>query len=126
MKKNKIIYWVLTALVLLPTGLSGIPELFMGGPESVVKSMQTLGYPLYLMKILGFAKIAGALTIIFGNRWPRLKEWAYAGFAIDFLGALASHILANDAANAPAPAIMFILLMGSYFYWHKTTETQTA
>lgn len=115
-KRNKIIYWALTLLVILPAGLSGIPELFTAGPAAVVQTMQLLGYPLYLMKILGFAKILGAIAILWGFS-PKLKEWAYAGFTFDFLGATASHLLAGDAAHAVFPFIFFILLMGSYYFW---------
>jgi len=120
-KRNKIIYWVLTILVMAPTAGSGIPELFASGSEQVIQIFHTLGYPLYLMKILGFAKILGALAILTG-RIPRMKEWAYAGFTFLFLGATASHLLAGDAAHAPFPFIFLVLLMGSYYFWKKTAK----
>lgn len=124
LKRNKIIYWVLTLILMIPGAGGGIVELFTNGPEPIVKIMIQLGYPLYLMKILGLAKILGGIAILTG-RVPRLKEWAYAGFAFDFLGATASHILANDASNALFPFIFFILLMTSYFLWYKTQATPT-
>lgn len=114
-KQNKVIYWVLTVLVLAPTAGSGIPEFFANGSEAVVQIFHTLGYPLYLMRILGFAKILGALAILTG-RIPLMKEWAYAGFTFLFLGATASHLLAGDYAHAPFPFIFFVLLMASYKY----------
>jgi uncharacterized membrane protein YphA (DoxX/SURF4 family) len=86
--------------------------------------MQALGYPLYVMKILGFAKVLGGIAILTG-RFPRLKEWAYAGFAFDFLGAAASHALAGDAKGAVAPIGFFIVLMISYALWYKTEATPT-
>lgn len=125
MKKTKIIYWVLTAMVLLPSAGSAIPELFTPGPEQVVKGLLTLGYPLYLLKILGVAKILGTLALV-TNRFPRLKEWAYAGFAIEFLGAAASHVLANDAANALMPLIFFAVLMASYYFYNRIKSEETA
>ena len=124
LKRNKIIYWVLTLILMVPGAGGGVVELFTNGPEPIVKIMLQLGYPLYLMKILGLAKILGGLAILTG-KVPRLKEWAYAGFAFDFLGATASHILANDSSNALFPFIFFILLMISYFLWHKTSATPT-
>jgi len=84
----------------------------IGGGAAAV--LQALGYPLYLMKILGLAKILGAIAIV-SNRSRTLKEWAYAGFTFDFLGATASHVLAGDAAHAPVPFVMFLILMGSYY-----------
>lgn len=113
-KRNAILYWVLILVVLLPTAGSGIPELFTGGPETTVAGLHTLGYPLYLMKILGLAKILGAIAII-SNRSRTLKEWAYAGFAFDLLGATASHLLAGDAVHAPLPFAFFVILMAAYF-----------
>lgn len=80
--------------------------------------MQVLGYPLYLMKILGAAKIVGAIAILTGYS-KTLKEWAFAGFAINSIGATASHILAGDSANAPMPLVFFILLMGAYYFSKK-------
>lgn len=124
LKRNKIIYWVLTLILMVPGAGGGVVELFTNGPEPIVKIMLQLGYPLYLMKILGLAKILGGIAILTG-KIPRLKEWAYAGFAFDFLGATASHILANDSSNALFPFIFFILLMTSYFLWHKTSATPT-
>lgn len=113
-KRDTILYWTLTLLVLAPTAGSGIPELLTHGPGMTVQTFQMLGYPLYLLKILGLAKILGAVAILSG-RSAMLKEWAYAGFAFDFLGATASHVLAGDPSHAPIPFTFFVLLMGSYF-----------
>ena len=110
---KRVLYWLVTLLLLLPTAGSGIPELFAGGPSATVQSLHTLGYPLYLMKITGFAKILGAVTILL-NRPARMVEWAYAGFAFLFLGATASHLLAGDFAHAPIPFLFFLLLLASY------------
>ena len=63
-KRNRIIYWVLTIVLMVPGAGGGLVELFTNGPESIVKTMQLLGYPLYLMKILGFAKVLGGLAIL--------------------------------------------------------------
>lgn len=122
LKRNKIIYWVLTLILMVPGVGGGAVELFTNGPESIVIIMKQLGYPLYLMKILGFAKILGGIAILTGYV-PKLKEWAYAGFAFDFLGATASHVLAGDSSNALFPFIFFITLMASYLLWQKTEAT---
>jgi uncharacterized membrane protein YphA (DoxX/SURF4 family) len=124
-KRNIISYWVLTILALAPTAGLGIPELFTHGPEMTVERFHTLGYPLYLMKILGLSKILGAIAILTGLS-PKLKEWAYAGFTFDFLGATASQILAADYGHAPIPFVFFLLLMGSYFFWNQTTKPRAS
>ena len=122
-KRNKILYWVLTGLFLLPSAGTAIPELFMMPPESMIQATHTLSYPMYLFKILGLAKILGTLAIVTGYS-RRLKEWAYAGFTFEFLGATASHLLAGDSAHAPFPFVFFVLLMASYYFWNKTLESR--
>ena len=112
-KAKTAAYWTMTLLVLLPTAGSGVPELFAHGPAQTVASLQTLGYPLYLMKITGLAKLLGAAALL-ANRPARMVEWAYAGFSFLFLGAAASHVLAGDYVHAPIPLICFLLLLGSY------------
>ena len=121
-RRNKIIYWTLTVIIFLPATAGAFVELFTNGPASVVKIMLALGYPLYLMKILGFAKILGGIAILTG-KLPRMKEWAYAGFVFDFLGATASHVLAGDAAHGLFPLVFFPFLIVSYYLWHKTAPT---
>ena len=123
-KKYKLIYWILTILMFVPGVIGGVVEVFTDGPESIVKIMLFLGYPLYLMKILGFAKILGGAAILYG-KFPRLKEWAYAGFAFDYLGAAASHVFANDSVNAIPPLVFFGIMMGTYYLWYKTQATPT-
>ena len=87
-KAKTAAYWILTLLVLLPTAGSAVPELLSHGPAQTVASLHTLGYPLYLMKITGLAKLLGAIALL-ANRPPRMVEWAYAGFSFLFLGATA-------------------------------------
>jgi uncharacterized membrane protein YphA (DoxX/SURF4 family) len=118
-KRQRILYWVLTGLFVLPMAGSGIPELFLGGPAGTAATLAHLGYPLYLMRILGLAKLLGALAIVSGKS-RTLKEWAYAGYTFDLIGALVSHLIAGDGPVAAAPAIMLVLVLGSYRIWWKT------
>jgi len=112
-KKEVVSYWVLTALFLLPMAGSGIPELLIGGPASTAAALVHLGYPLYLMRILGLAKILGAVAIV-SNRSRTLAEWAYAGYTFDLVGAFASHLIVGDGPVAAAPAVMLVLVLASY------------
>jgi len=122
-RRDKIIYWTLTLIMFLPATAGAFVEAFTNGPASIVKIMIALGYPLYLMKILGVAKIFGGIAILTG-KLPRMKEWAYAGFSFDFLGATASHIITGDVAFALFPFVFFLLLVVSYLLWHKTAATR--
>jgi hypothetical protein len=88
MKAKSIAYWTMTILVALPIGSGGVGQLiqFRANPHGTVP---VLGYPLYFFAILGFWKVLGAIAI-FVPRYPRLKEWAYAGIFFDVTGAAAS------------------------------------
>jgi hypothetical protein len=115
-KKLAIVYWVVTLLFLLPMAGSAVPELLWERPAATAATIAHLGYPLYLMRILGLAKILGAVAIVSG-RSRTLKEWAYAGYAFNLLGAAASHLVAGDGAIAAAPAIMLALVLTSHRLW---------
>jgi DoxX-like family len=117
------VYWAITALLMIPGAGGGLVEVLTGGPASVAQTLTMLGYPLYIMKILGTAKVLGGLAIMTG-RSPRLKEWAYAGFAFDFLGAAASHVFAGDAAHALAPLLFLAVHLTSYALWYRTSATR--
>jgi uncharacterized membrane protein YphA (DoxX/SURF4 family) len=87
-KAKSIAYWTTTILVAMPIGSGGVGQLaqFHANPHSVVP---VLGYPMYFFAILGFWKILGAIAILI-PRYPRLKEWAYAGIFFDLTGAALS------------------------------------
>ena len=89
-------YIVLTGLIVLSQGMSGVMDLI--GADQIVEGMKALGYPLYVMKILGIAKLCGVIVLAVPGVL-RLKEWAYAGFTIDFLGAAASHATCSSHAD---------------------------
>jgi hypothetical protein len=87
-RTKSIVYWTMTILVAFPIGSGGIAQMaqYRADPHGVVPE---LGYPMYFFAILGFWKFFGALTILV-PRYPRLKEWAYAGIFFDLTGAAAS------------------------------------
>ena len=112
-KKRIIGYWVLTGMVLVAESGAGFSMLTRAeGPvEGIVGR---LGYPLYFLTILGAFKLAGVITLAL-PRLPRLKEWAYAGFGFDFIGAAASHVLNGDGLDKIAPPLVILsVLIGSY------------
>ena len=117
MKKTNILYWTFTGLFALAMLFSGILNA-MVTPESVA-IIDHLGFPVYIIPFLGVAKILGAVAIIVPG-FPRLKEWAYAGFFFDLLGATYSAIM-TDGLQPPMATmpIFFGLLALSYVYYHK-------
>jgi hypothetical protein len=124
-KKRKVLYWVVTLLFLLPMAGSGVPELLFGRPDSTAATFAHLGYPLYLLRILGLAKVLGAVAIV-SNRSRTLKEWAYAGYVFNLLGATASHLIVGDGLFAAAPAIMLVLVLTSFRLWSGATVAHAA
>src|SRR5690606_4610459 len=92
-KRNNIIYWIATIWLSLGMLSTGIVQLLQ--MEEEVASMENLGYPIYLLTILGLWKIMGVIAILI-PKLPQLKEWAYAGFFFVMTGAIISHIAVND------------------------------
>ncbi|HEV3166463.1 MAG TPA: DoxX family protein [Isosphaeraceae bacterium] len=99
-----IAYWVTTAVIVFVLGPGGVVELMR--PEAAVKGMAELGYPSYVLLILGVWKVLGAVALLL-PRTPRLKEWAYAGAVFDFTGAAASHFAVGDPAGKIVFPIVF-------------------
>lgn len=93
MKKRLIAYWIFTALTLLSFISGGLGDLLHA--SQVQEGMRALGYPDYVMTILGVWKLLGALAVA-APRLPRLKEWAYAGMVFDLTGAAASHAAVGE------------------------------
>ncbi len=88
MKTKGIAYWTTTILVAMPIGSGGVAQMaqYLGNPHGIVP---VLAYPMYFFAILGFWKVVGAIAILV-PRFPRLKEWAYAGIFFDLTGAAVS------------------------------------
>jgi uncharacterized membrane protein YphA (DoxX/SURF4 family) len=95
-KARNIGYWVATGLVAFAFGAGGAADL--SGSPQVLEGMTHLGYPAYFATILGVWKVLGAVALL-APRFPRLKEWAYAGIVFDLTGAAFSHASSGDPAG---------------------------
>lgn len=112
-----VAYWTATLLFAALMLMDGIAGLSM--TDDGKQAMAMLGYPAYIMSILGVAKVLGAVALV-QTRFVTLKEWAYAGFAFNFLGASASWFLVGQGpAFVGFPLVAFALLMGTYVLWKK-------
>jgi uncharacterized membrane protein YphA (DoxX/SURF4 family) len=76
---------------------------FVVGPPSIVAMVHHLGYPPYLGALIGIAKLLGVSALLIPGL-PRLREWAYAGFAFLMLAASSSHLLSGDGVRRAFPA----------------------
>src|SRR6202012_4172063 len=104
MKKVNIIYWIFTILVILFMAFSAVGTFFFSNPQS--EAMLTkMGYLPYIMKFLAVAKLLGIVALLVpGLR--KLKEWAYAGFTFDLLGASISFIATGFPLAQWAPFLL--------------------
>ncbi|HEX4006768.1 MAG TPA: DoxX family protein [Acidobacteriaceae bacterium] len=123
MKSKTILYWITTILVALPIGSGGVAQLahVKGTVDGFV---HILGYPAYFVTILGFWKLAGAIAILV-PRFPRLKEWAYAGIFFDLTGAAASCAAvggSGEVFHILAPLVIALLAVAS---WALRPATRT-
>jgi len=95
MKARAIGYWITTALLcfaLIGGGAANVAHAW-----GTLEVMRRLGYPPYILTILGVWKLLGAIALL-APGFPRLKEWAYAGVFFEMTGAAASHALAGTPA----------------------------
>jgi uncharacterized membrane protein YphA (DoxX/SURF4 family) len=109
-KRNKIIYWIATIWLALGIVSTGLVQLFRGQEGQGGADMIThLGYPAYILTMLGVWKILGVVALLV-PKFPRLKEWAYAGFFFAMTGAIFSHIAVGDPITATFPALLIVIL----------------
>jgi hypothetical protein len=114
MRAKPITYWITTVLVSFFIGGGGVVQMSF---SRLNEAMVLLGYPLYFFHILGFWKVLGAIAILV-PRFPRLKEWAYAGIFFDLTGAAASCVAVGGsgpyAFHVLAPLVLAALAIASW------------
>lgn len=115
-KTRNITYWTTTVIVAFFIGSGGIAQIaqFAVNPHGTVPVFR---YPMYFFAILGFWKALGAIAILL-PRFPRLKEWAYAGIFFDLTGAVASVAAVGNygayAFHIFAPLVLAVLTVLSW------------
>jgi len=120
-RAKTIVYWTVTALFCLEMGFTAyymllcLPE---GAPALI-----RLGFPGYFRVELAWAKLIGVVVLL-APAPARLKEWAYAGFAIHLVSALIAHLSMGDGPDAVGPSAITSVLWGlSYFFWRRREVT---
>jgi uncharacterized membrane protein YphA (DoxX/SURF4 family) len=117
MKTIKITYWIFTILLVVLMLFSAIASLKQN-PDGVAM-MKHLEYPYSVLTLLSIAKILGVIAILIPG-FPRLKEWAYAGFTFDLVGAIYASLAVGDPVNQSLPIFLgLIFVFGSYIFYHK-------
>ena|SRR6266496_2866647 len=109
-RNRTIAYWVTTVLVAAELLVGGVWDILRIPYVSAI--LGHLGYPAYFSVILGVWKLLGAVAVL-APRFPRLKEWAYAGAFFNYTGAVASHLVVGDGAGAVVYPIIQIGLVAA-------------
>jgi hypothetical protein len=105
-----VAYWITTGIIILETAFGSMWDLTRN--QHVQISFTQLGYPVYLLTILGFWKLLAAIALIVPN-FLRVKEWAYAGLFFEFSGATASHLFMGQITVAIYPFAFACILIAS-------------
>ena len=117
MKKGKIIFWITTGFIFLWCGVMSV--VFFGSEEQKA-GMGHLGYPDYFGPMVSVFSILGALVLVLPAAPARVKEWAYFGFALNFIGAALSNLAVDGLGfGVVFPLLFLIPLVISYVLFHK-------
>src|SRR6476620_4267060 len=108
MKTTKISYWATSIIIFL---LEGLMPALTSNTELAKQGISHLGYPDYFRVMLTVFKVIGAIVLVLPVIKPRFKEWAYVGFAFDFICAAASHwIVDGFGGDTIFPLVAFAIL----------------
>jgi uncharacterized membrane protein YphA (DoxX/SURF4 family) len=108
---KRIFYWVATGLIVLESAAGSEWDLVR---TAFVRGIfDRLGYPYYLLTILGVWKVLAVVALL-APRYPRVKEWAYTGLFLVYSGAAASHLFAGDTAGAWGPLGLALITVASW------------
>jgi hypothetical protein len=122
-KATTIAYWMVTTLFCLQMSFTAYAQLRL---PQVADAFAHLGFPDYFRVQLSLAKLLG-VGLLLAPVPARLKEWAYAGFAIDLGSAVIAHVAVGDGPEAWGWAAATGVLWGlSYFFWHRLQGTLSA
>jgi hypothetical protein len=117
MKKTKLIYWIFTGIFAAFMAFSAIPDMLV--TKDAHDFMAALGYPDYFTRFIGVAKLLGCVAIILPG-FPRIKEWAYAGFFFDLVGATYSMMFLPEIGLGWTFMLAVLgFWLVSYIYYHK-------
>ncbi|MDF2516259.1 MAG: DoxX-like family protein [Sphingobacterium sp.] len=122
-KRDKIIYWIATVWLSLGLVSTAIIQIFRVKTEGAggVQNVGHLGYPDYILTLLGVWKILAVVALLLPKR-PLLKEWAYAGIFFTVTGALYSHAMVGDSAGLLAPGVLYLVLIAVSWYFRPAEK----
>src|SRR5262245_5487278 len=106
-RSRSIAYWITTLVLATECVVGGVMGALRLSP--FIGIIGHLGYPAYFMTILGVWYVLAGVALL-APRFPRLKEWAYAGLIFNYTGAAASHLAVGDRVMTLVGPITFTAL----------------
>ncbi|MFC3199540.1 DoxX family protein [Parapedobacter deserti] len=123
MKKNRIIFWIATIIILLWEGAMPLGSLLFA-PDQATVGTRPLGYPDYFAYALIICKVLGALAISIPSVPAKLREWAYAGLTFNLIFAFISHAAVDRHIGFMLlPLVILGILAISYVYSQKLVRS---
>jgi uncharacterized membrane protein YphA (DoxX/SURF4 family) len=110
--KSLVVYWIVTGMLGVAYVGMGVSNFWQPGTmnEDIAKS----GYPPHFFKFLGVCQVLGGVVVL-SPMLPRLKEWAYAGIAVNLIAASHHHVMAgDDAARVVIPLVVLSIAAASW------------
>ena len=123
MKKVNVFYWVFTGLIFL---LDGVLPALTFNSQLARQSVAHLGYPDYFLIMLTCYKVAGALVLILPMFKGTVKQWAYAGFALNFVSAAISATVVDGIGHAGFALFALAVLAASYYCYNRRNKRMAA
>jgi putative oxidoreductase len=119
-------FWIFTALFCLEMSFTAYYELRM--LPDAARAFTRLGFASDAFRVeLSWAKVAGVLVLLLPMVPARLKEWAYAGFAINLVSAVIAHTSIRDRPASFIASLVTSVLWGfSYFFWRRLQRSAAA
>jgi hypothetical protein len=119
MKKNKIIFWVATSIIIVFEGIMPLSTLLFA-PAYATAGTAPLGYPAYFAYTLIICKVLGVIAISYPKTPAKLKEWAYAGLTFNLVYAFISHACVDrNIGYMLLPIVILGILAVSYIFNNK-------
>jgi uncharacterized membrane protein YphA (DoxX/SURF4 family) len=103
-RRRSILFWVATGIIAAEFVVGGVMDVLRADPFFPI--LKRLGYPEYFSVVLGVWKLLGAAVVLV-PRFPRLKEWVYAGMFFAMTGATVSHVAVSDPVVTTIAPVVF-------------------
>ena len=118
--KVKIAYWLVLILLTIGMLLSAVPSV-LKLPYAVEHFCNILKLPEYLLVFTGVLKLAG-IAALYIPGYPKLKEWVFAGFAFDLVGAWYCNFIALNSFMAAFPVLLYLVVLAALYYLHNRRQ----